>query len=81
MPPKTDCSAITSCGGVRSNSAALFLALLELLGNSAMLISQPSHPPLTTKPKALIYNLFFSLGGKDNPFTNLQIQLIKKMCK
>ncbi len=55
IPPRTDCSAIKSCGGVRSNSAPMLfwellydeLAREELLGSSAMLTGVTSHLALT----------------------------------
>ena len=54
MPPRTDCSAIKSCGGVRSNSTALATELLPRLGSSAMLMSESSYLPLTFPIKPLL---------------------------
>jgi hypothetical protein len=69
MPPNTDCSAITSCGGVRSNSAGAFLDLPVLFGNSAILIIKASHLPLTPMQNylnsMLIRRIYFPVA-KDN---------------
>ena len=57
IPPKTDCSAIKSCGGVRSNSAPTELMLGSLagrlLGSSAMLTRITSHRTLTRRTSVL----------------------------
>ena len=47
IPPKTDCSAMRSCGGVRSKSAPIEEMFVSrgarLLGSSAMLTRITSH--------------------------------------